>query len=205
MVSRAVEQLAPHLPTARIRPGAGEPTAPSSWTREGLTGRLVQLTGPSSLSAATSLLLDAQLEGETSAWVMRSSRSFFPPDLHAWGVDLDALTVVRVPDGLSVARVGDQLARSGAFGLLLLDIGDNARIPTPLLSRLLGLARKHDTAVLFLTGGVSLGSLISLRIETEMHRLDGGRFAVHLHATKDKRRAPGWTHEEICRGPSGLR
>jgi len=205
MVSRAVEQLAPHLPTARIRPGAGEPTAPSSWTREGLTGRLVQLTGSSSLTATVSLLLDAQLSGETAAWVMRQSGSFYPPDLDAWGVDLDALTVVRVPDDPSVARAGDRLARSGAFGLLVLDIGDETRVPTPLLSRLLGLARKHDIAVLFLTPGGSLGSLISLRLETGMHRLDEGRFSVDLHAVKDKRRAPGWTHEEICHGPAGLR
>jgi len=165
----------------------------------------VQLTGSCSLTAAASLLRDAQLAGETAAWVMRNSVSFYPPDLHAWGVDLGALIVVRAPDGSSVARAADPLARSGAFGLLVLDIGDDARIPTPLLSRLLGLARKHDAAVLFLTGGESLGSLISLRVEATMHRIDEARFTVELCAVKDKRRAPGWTHEEICRGPAGLR
>lgn len=205
MASRAVEQLASRLSTAHIRRGVAEPTAPSSWTRSGLSGRLIELTGDARLTMATSLLLDAQQEGEIAAWVMREESSFFPPDLDGWGVDLDALVVLRLPDGPAVARAADRLARSGAFGLLVLDLGGDSRVPTPLLSRLLGLARRHDIAVLFLTDRGSLGSLISLRVESSLHHPGEDRFVAEVRAVKDKRRAPGWSIQEDCCGAPGLR
>jgi len=211
-MSRAVDQLAPLLPSTTFRPGTVGHTAPSAWTHEGISGRLVELTNlknGASLSLTASLLLDAQQQGETTAWVMRESSSFFPPDMAAWGVDLDALVVVRVADMRSVGKAADRLARSGAFGLIVLDLGPRADLPPPLLSRLLGLARKHGTAILFLTEKAphvpSLSSLVSLRGESTLNHVGDNCFVVELRATKDKCRAPGWTHTESCCGSPGLR
>lgn len=211
-MSSAVDQLAPLLPSTMYRPGTVGHTAPSAWTRDGLAGRLVELTSTedgASLTLTAALVLDAQRGGETAVWVMRESSSFFPPDLAAWGVDLDALVVVRVGDARSVGKAADRLARSGAFGLIVLDLGPRVDLPAPLLSRLLGLARKHDTAVLFLTEKPphvpSLSSLVSLRAESSQRRERDDHFVVELRATKDKCRAPGWTHAESCCGSPGLR
>ena len=134
-----------------------------------------------SLTAAFGLVLDAQLSGDRAAWVSLAGTSFFPPDVMDGGIDLDALPVVRVPDARAAGRAADHLVRSGGFGLVVIDLvvvakGDftsNARaaaIPIPLLTRLLGLARAHEAAVVILTkkshDAPSLNSLISLRAET---------------------------------------
>lgn len=113
-----------------------------------------------------------------------------------------------MPDASAVARAADKLARSGAFGLLVLDLGADARVPAALQARLRSLARKHDTAILCLTEksnkASSLGSLVSLRGEARIRRLDEDRFACELRVLKDKHRGPGWSHTEVCRGPDGL-
>jgi recombination protein RecA len=141
-------------------------------------------------------------------WFTALEHSFFPPDAAEHGADLEALVVVRLRDASRLARAAEQLARSGAFGLLLLDLG-TTRIPTAMLTRLTGLAQKHGTAIVFLTHKdadmPSLGSLISLRGEARRKRCADGRFDCELHALKDKRRGPGWRHSEVFHGPAGLR
>ena len=79
--------------------------------------------GSACLTLATSIVLDAQRQEETTAWITSNNSNFFPLDVAAAGIDLEALAVVRVPDAPSVARAADRLARSGAFGLLVLDLG----------------------------------------------------------------------------------
>ena len=180
-----------------------------------LAGRLVELSDPGAgapLTMAVSLVHDAQRRRETVAWVTSRSSAFFPPDVAASGVDLDALAVIRLPDPSCVARAADRLLRSGAFGLVVLDLG-RGDVTMPLQARLLGLAERHDAAVLCLTekphGAPSLSSLVSLRVETARRR--AGResgsdtttdaFACSVTAVKDKRRPPGWTQEVVrCRG-----
>lgn len=109
----------------------------------------------------------------------------------------------------ALARAGDKLLRSGAFGLVVIDFGRDASISQALQSRLVGLAQKHESAVVMLTEksqqSASVGSLVSLRAQTKRVRLGAGRFACELEIIKDKRRGPGWTHRELCRGPMGLR
>ncbi len=222
-------QLVPRPHRASPRRGSVQPEPAPGWCRQALAGRLTELVagpGSASLTLASALVLDAQLQGEPVAWLSTPDRVVFPPDLAAWGIDLDALAVVRVPppaagEPSAVARAGDRLARSGAFGLLVLDLEPGAPVPMPLQSRLLGLAIKHDIAVVFLTarggggadggangagiGTAGLGSLVSLRAETSRRRVAEDRFAAGLRVTKDKRRAPGWVHVEECCGPPGLR
>ncbi len=185
-----------------VRLEARPERALGEWRLAALAGRLCSLGGRAALTLAFHVVLEAQRAGEPAAWVQRAS-GFYPPDAADGGVDLDALVVVRAPDVKAMVRAADQLARSGAFGLLVIDLGDGAEVPMPLLSRLLGLAQKHETAVVFL-GAAPLGSLISLRADTSRRGVDGN-FECVLRAVRDKRRAPDWTFRELVRGPAGLR
>ncbi|MEE8105933.1 MAG: recombinase A [Planctomycetota bacterium] len=211
-----------------------QPTAPSEWSLSGLAGRLVELSGSensSALTAAFGLVRQAQLLGEPVAWITPHTESFFPPDVANGGVDLTALAVVRIFSAQrltpleprsrtrdsrtggprayerAMARAADQLVRSGGFGLLVLDLG-SLQIAMGMLSRLLGLAQKHNTALLFLTDkpdrAPSLGSLVSLRAQAVRRRTGPDEFTCELQVLKDKRRAPGWSHKEVCGGPAGL-
>lgn len=188
------------------------------WTLPALSGRLVELTGAHTprLSLATRLVVQAQQDAQPAAWIAVGGSCFHPPDAAAAGIDLAALPVVDAPDRRAAARAADHLLRSGAFGLVVIDLPAGADLPLPVQSRLAGLARHHHAALLCLTRGPrprerrapavdgALGSLVSLRAEGETIRLGEGRFRCRLRATKDKRRGPGWTHEEIRRGPDGL-
>lgn len=202
-----------HLrPAVDLVPETDATASEVPWCLDGLAGRLVELSGDgdsASLTLACGMIHEAQRQGEITAWITTRDRPFFPPDVAAGGVDLAALPVVRASAEGQLARAADHLARSGAFGLIVVDLGRAlTSLTVPMQSRLLGLAQKHQTAILFLTekrrGAPSLGSLISLRGQTGIRRIGFDRFTCDLVVIKDKRRAPGWTHEEICRGPAGL-
>ena len=204
-VTRGATALAP-APTSP----AAVPLTPR-WDLQEIAGRLTEISGQGGsacLTLATSMVLDAQRQAETAVWITGNDSSFFPLDVAAAGVDLEALAVIRVPDASAVARAADRLARSGAFGLLVLDLGARPRVSAALQARLRSLARKHDTAILCITekpgSASSLGSLVSLRGEARIRRLDDDSFACELRVLKDKRRGPGWRHTEICTGPDGL-
>jgi len=201
-----------------------------AWSRAGLSGRLCELSAAPNaasavLTAACDLILDTQHAGEPVAWITTTTHiffppdlaasgvdlaAFFPPDLAASGVDLAALILVRVRTAADAARAADRLLRSGAFGLVVLDLsGGAAEVPIPLQGRLVQLALAHDTAVLCLTekehDAPSLGSLVSLHGRARRRRLGPDRFAGELEFLKDKRHGPGWTHRAVYRGPDGLR
>jgi recombination protein RecA len=200
--------------------------AVSAFRRDELAGRMVEISGRgavSCLSAAAALVLEAQSLGEPCAWVAVRDRAeastFFPPDLARFGVDLEALPVVFAPSPQAAARAAARLLRSGAFGLLVLDLGREPEISIALQGRLTGLALKHDAAVVLLTEkparSPSIGSMVSLRAEPRRSQLqkpgtraaaqDESLYRVTLAVLKDKRRGPGWTHEEVMLGPDGLR
>ena len=185
-------------------------TGPARWTRAQLAGRLVEVSGigaVASLTAAVAVLLEAQGEGDPVAWIALPTSSFYPPDLADSGVDLEALIVVRAPSIAAAGKAADRLLRSGGFGLIVLDLGPGAALPIPLQGRLVGLAQRHDAALVCLTekpaDAASLGSMVSLRAEALRAR-DGDRFTVSVRALKDKQRGPGWAHDEPARGPAGL-
>lgn len=201
---RAAEAVA-HAPQL-IEPRAVE----TEWGRAQLGGRMVEVSAmgaAAALTAAVGLVLRAQVEGEPVAWIALPGSCFYPPDLADSGVDLDALVVVRAPAIAAAGRAADRLLRSGAFGLVVLDLGRDAQLPIPLQGRLVGLAQRHDAALLCLTekpaDAASLGSMVSLRAEALRLR-DGDGFACEIRALKDKRRGPGWSHDERVRGPAGL-
>lgn len=180
-------------------------------TRRELAGRLTEISGwgdTSVLTLASLIVLDAQREGEPVAWITTYNSSFYPPDMARAGIDLEALPVIRCPDIRAMARAADRLARSGAFGVLVLDLGSGGELPLPLQTRLAGLAHLHNTAILFLTEKTreapSVSSLISLRLEAGRAHLHGEGFSCRFHALKDKRFGPGWVSEMVCHGPPGL-
>lgn len=189
------------------------------WSLAALRGRLVELSAVgarATMTAAIELVWEAQTEGEPTAWILMPAHgSFFPPDVAASGIDLATLAVVRVPDTLAAARAAERLLRSGAFGLVVIDLGpgrDEARPTRNELTmahqgRLVTLAQTHDAAIVCLTEkserAASLGSLVSLRIEAQ-RSCERDESMLRLRAVKDKRRGPGWSHEIGLHTPDGF-
>ncbi len=185
---------------------------PPSWTGASLGGCLAELSSAGaapSLTLAFRLVRDLQQQGEPVAWITQTGSTFFPPDVADGGVDVAALPVIRVSDVTESVRVADQLARSGAFGLVVIDLGECLDLSIAVQTRLAEQAIAHGTLVLCLTLKTdrqpSLGSLVSVRGHSRRARHGKGRFACQVHVLKDKRRGPGWMDEEWCRGPDGLR
>jgi recombination protein RecA len=213
--SRAAAQVVRGLDGYRVHPGQAR------FCLEELAGRLIELSGEGAsavLTLAVGLVLDAQAAREPVAWVGSDACSFYPPDLAESGVDLEVLVVVRLAlssgarpgsQAQALAVAAERLLRSGAFGLVVIDLGKAAEISQPLQSRLLGLAQHHHTALLCLTEKSeetpSLGSLVSLRAQAVRTWLGRDRFACELRVRKDKRRGPTWSEREVFRGPLGLR
>ena len=212
-MTAALENIVELFPGSAIRRADSAPTMSAArWSREQLSGRLTELSGVgavASLTSAVGLVLDAQLESEPVAWITLPETAFYPPDVADSGVDLDALVIVKVPGCYEAARAAERLLRSGAFGLVVLDLGRDARMPTGVQGRLVNLAKKHDAAVVCLThkntDSASLSSMVSLRAEVVRQKAGDGHFRCQVNVLKDKCRGPNWTHSEVVRGPAGLR
>ena len=197
------------LPPAQRRADDAERGAP--WGLAPLRGRLVELSArgaTATLTTAVELVGEAQREGEPVAWIMGPRGSFYPPDLADSGIDLAALVVVRVPQLAVAARAAERLVRSGAFGLVVIDLADdNVELPIAHQGRLVTLAQAHDAAIVCITEKSadtgSLGSLISLRAEALRMRTPTG-FELSLRVLKDKRRGPGLITTKRAKGPAGL-
>jgi recombination protein RecA len=181
------------------------------WTLGTLSGRFVELSADAAgapLTLAFRLVLEAQRGCEPVAWITRRDATFYPPDAADTGIDLAALPVVRVDGPPQAAGAADLLLRSGAFALVVLDLGPAAHLSIPAQTRLVGLAQQHDAALVCLTEKAddrpSLGSLVSLRAHADPRRREGERFRCPMRVVKDKRRGPGWTHAEVVHGPDGL-
>jgi recombination protein RecA len=195
------------------------------WSVTYLAGKLVELRSTRSsavLTAGLDLVQKAQASLESAVWVTSPSSIFFPVDAAAWGIDLNALPVVRLSGTMAILKALDKLTRSGAFGLIILDFVSLwsprkkcKKTPVALThislsqqSRLLGLAQQHQTAIVFLTSkrcSFSVtGSLLSLRGEVSRSNVSTDLHEVQVLILKDKQRGPGWHHAERCCGPEGL-
>ncbi|CAB1085029.1 hypothetical protein D1AOALGA4SA_12526 [Olavius algarvensis Delta 1 endosymbiont] len=193
----------------RNEPHVGEKSA--AWCLATFTGRLTELSGElsgASLSLVFGLVLEAQKQAEPVAWITSRDSTFFPPDAAERGIDLAALAVVRTGDLLETAKAAEHLLRSAAFGLLVLDLGTDTRMPLPVQARLAGQARHHETALVCLTvkpaKEPSLGSMVSLQAHARKVQQQGRIFRCRIEVLKDKHRGPGWSHMEVGRGPDGL-
>jgi len=114
---------------------------------------------------------------------------FYPPDVAESGVDLAALVVIRAPDRKRrVHARAERCLRSGAFGLVVLDLANGkaelsmqiqgrlvtARANARCRGRLVSPRRRKNTA--------SIGSLISLRAEALRLRDKPAEFDVQVCA-----------------------
>ncbi len=180
-----------------------------SWRLDNLVGILAEVseeTSSGALSFVAEIIVEAQAHGEPVAWVARTDSVFFPPDLHARGVDLAAVAVIRVNGEADFLLAAEWLVRSGAMGLVIVDCGERGNVNDASLGRILKLAERGQTAVLFLTRkrpeDPSLGSRISLR--GCVTRSGGGPFAVDVQTLKDKRSNSSSRLRRRYHGPSGL-
>lgn len=180
-------------------------------------GRLVELSGHGAVgrhSAAVSIVAEVQAQGDTVAWIQVRDGGLFVPDLEDNDVCLESLVVVHVPSGAGVhgrLRATELLLRSGAFGLVVLDLDDErpAGPPAAWQGRLLGLARQYQSRVVLLSrqgkDQPSLGPLIGLRFEPRRERVAPGRFSLQPQLLKNKSGAPFALRADIRRAPWGLR
>src|SRR5690606_1315125 len=105
-------------------------------------------------------------------------------------------------------RACDTLLRSGGFVLVVADVQGDIALSFSAQTRLSGLAQHHRAALVALTRELRpegpRSSLVSLRACTEKRRTGPDCFACEARIVKDKRRRPGWRHEELFRGTDGL-
>ena len=179
---------------------------------DALRGRLTEISSRRSQAAITlavELIAQCHRAGEPAAWIGPPTSLFYPPDAAGWSLDWFALAILQIEEAHSAGRAADKLLRSGAFGLVILDLLHQPSLPTPLLGRLLRLAETHESALLFLTPSgehsQSLSSLIALRIEARWKEANPDRLQGEFRILKDKRRGPGRCLQESYHGPMGLR
>ncbi len=183
----------------------------TEWCLATFAGRFTEMSGSSagaSLTLVSQLVLETQKHHEPVAWITTRKSTFFPPDAAEAGIDITAVAVIRCPDNIAAARSAEHLLRSGAFGLVVVDLGADIHLPQRAQSRLAGQARRHHTALICITEKdrhqPSLGSLISLRAHTERLPQTNRHFRCRATILKDKRCGPGWNYEAVCHGPDGL-
>lgn len=158
-------------------------------------------------SYAAHVLLQAQRAGEIAAWVQPAGGGLYPPDLHEGGICLASLAVVHVPPDagpFGVPRAGEILLRSGAYGLVVLDLAGGVPPAAAWQARLQALARLHDAAVLLLAptplAGPSLGAAVSWRLAPQRRRLAGGLFLLEAALLKNKA-GQAWPLGPLARRP----
>ncbi len=183
-------------------------------------GLSVELSGttPGKLSVAARLVARAMQAGEPVIWITpREAPTFYPPDLIELGIDLDALSVVRMPDSAGahgLVRAAEVVLRAGAFGLVVLDLS-HAPLPKGQLawqSRLSGLVRMHQSRLLLITASArdapSIGPLVSLRVEPALAEVVAsgracGRAVLQQRALKSKLGMPIDPSPDVRRYPAG--
>lgn len=179
--------------------------------------RLIEVSGEHACARTTtavSCVIRAQGRGELVAWLQFEDGGLFPPDLQTAGVDLESFIAIHVPHHagpFALVRAAEWLARSGAFGLTVIDLTD-ASPPGSSVNwqgRLQGLLRQHEGRILLLTSSAhedpSSGPLVALRIEARRGALHGDQFEVRPRVLKDKVGLDADPASNASFAPSGLR
>lgn len=176
--------------------------------------RLIELGGDARsarTTAAVSLVIHAQRAGEPIVWIQPENGPLYPPDLAACGVDLSALVVVQVParaGAHGLARAAELLLRSGAFGLVVIDLSAGAPRGDAWQGRLAAMARQHGSRVVLLNESsdrsASLGPMIAMKIHATRERRAPGKFSIAYRVLKDKTGLIGDPSPDPRRAPCGL-
>ena len=179
--------------------------------------RLAEVSGrhaSARTTTAVSCVIQAQARAELVAWVQPRDGALFPPDLDAAGVDLDSFIVVHVPrhaGPFGLVRAAEWLARSGAFGLTVIDLTDAVPPGSSVnwQGRLRGLLRRCDGRILLLTSSAyeepSSGPLVSLRVEPLRGPLHVDHFEVQMRVLRNKLGVSAELSSTKPLAPSGLR
>jgi len=183
-----------------------ERTRPQTQTGRELTGRLSHFRGIGTTTFAAVATARMHAEGRPVVWISATEDMVYPPDLAANGVDLAELSFVFAADPFQASRAAEHLLRSGAFGLLVLDLEHDAQISDAVQGRLLRLARSMGAAVLCITRGdtVLRGSIISLRGDVWHAAHSTGRYRLNVRITRDKRGGTGTRSGEVYDAPAGM-
>lgn len=193
------------------------------WGLPLLLGRLTEISGSGAsgvLSCALGLVAEAQRNEARygpPAWVGSTGSLFFPPDAVRAGVSPERLVLLRLPSPAARFHAATTLARSGAFGLVVVDLADSGRAPAdlaptdfagtdpagprrtgergaprngggiPPLARLAGLAHRNRSAVVALTEKPATAPSLDPRV---LGRYDASHAedGLLLTVVKDKRR-----------------
>jgi hypothetical protein len=155
-------------------------------------GRLSEIVGLRS-SGKTSLALASAARATSAqqlvAWV-DGPGELYPPVAAAQGVDLERLLIVKSGGkpgqkedaGLAAARAGEIVARSRAFGLVVLDMSERAGFPERAASRLRAAA--HDAGIAVIALVERRGALPHAHCQLDVRALGGDaahrRFEVTL-------------------------
>jgi hypothetical protein len=205
--SQAQQSLA-HIPVFRAA-ALGKAAGGASWHFDNLIGTLAEVSEErpfGAVSFAADIIAEAQTQIEPVAWVTGTESIFFPPDLRSRGIDLSAVAVIRVRGETDSLMAAEWLVRSGAMGLVIVDLEVHGNVTDASLGRLLKLAERNLCAVLFLTRkrgqDPSLGSRISLR--GCITRSGSGPFVTDIRTTKDKRLNSSSRQNRWYHGPSGM-
>ena len=108
------------------------------WGLPLLLGRLTEISGSGAsgvLSCALGLIAEAQRDEARygpPAWVGSTGSLFFPPDAVRAGVSPERLVLLRLPSPSARFHAATTLVRSGAFGLVVVDLADSGRAPSDL-------------------------------------------------------------------------
>lgn len=198
---------------------ASQLLAPSSESHqplelEGFQGQLSELSatrGQAYLSLLFDLIAQSQRRGEPAAWIGDRPTLFYGPDARHRRIDWEAVVLISLSSAQARAVAADQLLRSGAFGLVIIDLaGATApHIGSPLMHRLAQWSRRHHSATLFINDitaeSSALSSLLQRRVSARWSDVDAEQLVATYTITKDKRGAPGAQIEEVYDGPMGLR
>ncbi len=185
------------------------------------------------LSVVASIIQQFQEHKEPAAWIAAGDSVFFPPDFASFGIDLSLLPVVFARSGHKAARSAEHLLRSGAFGLVVLDLGGDQTLTDAHFGRLIRLGEKHDASIICLThvpgaptrrrspathsrsgarsgggprsaGTDGLGALVTRRFSTRRTRISQDLYRVQVHVVKDKRGGMSWNYEEVFHAPDAF-
>jgi recombination protein RecA len=187
----------------------GAAPARGTWHYQDLVGVLAEISeerAAGAVSFAVEIMGQAQAAREHAAWVAAAGSLFFPPDLAARGIDLSALTVIRAGGCPESFLAAEWLARSGAVGLVIVDLNENPVVSDSALGRIQKIAERSPAAVVFLTRkkarDPSLGSRISVR--GNVSRQGTAPLAVTITTVRDKRAGAGSRLGRHYDGPPGV-